>query len=271
MGYKEMIKNLLSNRGYSYTPSILQDIASFSPSYKCKVGAVIVVKATFKIIAAGFNHHPNNEPMEYYEHNGEPVVAQGVNEAYRGLRMVTYDEVIHAEIAALEMLKECLDSSIKHTDLLMFITRHPCSECEKAILSLGIQYKVVSKGANNRYPELWDIRLTPLKGRRYMVDLPIELLVDGVQYVVPRCYITNGADIPRIFWSIIEPYSSDCMAGVVVHDYLTDLSKTNNTTLPFKTTDKIFYTILTKNGVHEFKRKVMYFFVRLYHKIRYRD
>ena len=45
------------------------------------------------------------------------------------------------------------------------------------------------------------------------------------EIIVPRGYETNGADVPRIFWSIIPPFKPKYLPAVVVHDYLCSLKQ----------------------------------------------
>ena len=42
---------------------------------------------------------------------------------------------------------------------------------------------------------------------------------------VPVGYETNGADIPRIFWSIFPPNRSTYLPAVIVHNYLCSLKE----------------------------------------------
>lgn len=37
---------------------------------------------------------------------------------------------------------------------------------------------------------------------------------------IKKGYITNGADIPRLFWSIIPPFKPKYLPAVIVHDFL---------------------------------------------------
>lgn len=99
----------------------------------------------------------------------------------------------------------------------------------------------------------------PLKGDKY-------LLLEELNYrdvVVPMGYITNGADIPRIFWSIYPPNRSDFLPGVIIHDYLCDKGE-------YKKADDYFESCLLELGVKEFDRAVLVRSVRLYHRIKYK-
>ena len=45
------------------------------------------------------------------------------------------------------------------------------------------------------------------------------------EIVIPKGFETNGADIPRIFWSIIPPFKPKYLPAVLVHDYLIKIAK----------------------------------------------
>ena len=58
------------------------------------------------------------------------------------------------------------------------------------------------------------IKLQPLASHKF------KLLEDFTyrDVVVPKGYKTNGADIPRIFWSIYPPNRSDFLPAVIIHE-----------------------------------------------------
>lgn len=78
-------------------------------------------------------------------------------------------------------------------------------------------------------------------------------------------YQTNGADIPRIFWSIFPPNSPEYLSAVVVHDYLCDKAKNKQ---DYKEADEIFYEMMIALEVSKWKCKVFYLACRAYHKIK---
>ncbi|HEG8091000.1 TPA: DUF1353 domain-containing protein [Campylobacter jejuni] len=45
-----------------------------------------------------------------------------------------------------------------------------------------------------------------------------------LDFIIPAGYKTNGADIPRCFWSMFPPYRSEYFSAVVIHDYLCDMA-----------------------------------------------
>jgi len=103
-----------------------------------------------------------------------------------------------------------------------------------------------------------DIKLSPLKGDKYI--LLEDLLYKDI--TVPEGYITNGANIPRVFWSIWPPNRSDYMPAVVVHDYLCDMED-------YDRADEYFKDIMEYLGINKITIFLFYYSVRLYHKIVY--
>lgn len=89
------------------------------------------------------------------------------------------------------------------------------------------------------------------------------------EWVVPEGYITDGASVPRIFWSIFPPNRPEYLSAAVLHDYLTDLAQIGQITT-FKEADDAFKNALCELGVAKWKVWVLYVSVRVYHALRYR-
>lgn len=75
-------------------------------------------------------------------------------------------------------------------------------------------------------------------------------LVEECRYkdiIVNVGYQTNGANIPRIFWSLFPPNSPEYLSAVVVHDYMCAKKKIYG----YELADKLFYqaviSVLTNN------------------------
>lgn len=83
-------------------------------------------------------------------------------------------------------------------------------------------------------------------------------------YTIYEGFITNGADIPRILWSIFPPNSPEYLSAVVLHDYM--CSKIGVFT--FKEADDAFYRAMIDIGVPKWKAKLFYFCVKWYHKFK---
>jgi hypothetical protein len=104
-----------------------------------------------------------------------------------------------------------------------------------------------------------DLRLSPMPNDRYKIQR--DFLYKDV--LVPKGYTTNGANIPRLFWSIFPPNRSNYMPAAVVHDYLCDKEQ-------YDKADEYFKEILKTLGLSKFVVTVFSSSVKLYHKIRYR-
>lgn len=84
--------------------------------------------------------------------------------------------------------------------------------------------------------------------------------------VVPIGFKTNGANIPRVFWSIFPPNSPEYLSAVVIHDYLCETAQNNQDR---KEADEQLRYAMSLLGCHWFKVIVFYWSVRLYHILRY--
>ena len=83
------------------------------------------------------------------------------------------------------------------------------------------------------------------------------------KWVVPDGYITDGASVPRVFWSVFPPNRPEYLSAAVLHDYLTDLAQIGQIT--FKEADNVFKEALCELGVSKYKIALLYLSVRLYH------
>ena len=103
-----------------------------------------------------------------------------------------------------------------------------------------------------------DFVLQPLKEHKFKV-------LKSITYkdiVIPAGFRSDGASVPRIFWSIFPPNRTDYLPCAIIHDYLCDLEE-------YKKADIYFCDCLKELQVDKFSRKIMYNAVRLYHKIEY--
>jgi len=102
-----------------------------------------------------------------------------------------------------------------------------------------------------------DIIVSPTSDNRYIVQKDIVYK----DIVVPKGYKTNGADIPRVFWSIIPPFKPKYLPAVIVHDYLCD-------TEDYAIADKYFEEVLI-NIENSVITNTMITVVKFYHKLGY--
>lgn len=84
---------------------------------------------------------------------------------------------------------------------------------------------------------------------------------------VPQGYKTNGANIPRLLWSIYPPNSPEYLSAVVVHDYLCDEARSYE---DYVLADKVFFIALKELDVSNFKSALFYNSCRFYHFLKYK-
>lgn len=77
--------------------------------------------------------------------------------------------------------------------------------------------------------------------------------------IVPKGYRTDGASIPKLFWSLIGGPLGKYAPAAIVHDFILEYDM-----YPRKRCDEIFEEALGVLGVGWFKRKLMYWGVRMY-------
>jgi len=125
--------------------------AELSPAKRMHVGAIVVKDD--RIISIGYNGMPvgwDNE-CEYKEYMNAAkagfMTQEAIEErfpyleysqevdAYRRYRLVTKDEVLHAESNAIAKLAKSNDSGL---GAALFVTHSPCIHCAKLILQSGI-------------------------------------------------------------------------------------------------------------------------------------
>ena len=81
---------------------------------------------------------------------------------------------------------------------------------------------------------------------------------------IKKGFVTNGADIPRIFWSIFPPNSPEYMSAIVIHDFLCD----KYPEVSYKEADRVFYEAMIEIGVSKWKAKLFYKSCSIYHTVK---
>jgi len=105
-----------------------------------------------------------------------------------------------------------------------------------------------------------DVKLVPLKSHKFKVIEDIEIKECNV--TIPKGFRSDGASVPRIFWSIFPPNRTDYLPCAILHDYYCDLEE-------FKQADICFEKCLKELKVRKIDRILILTAVKLYHKIRY--
>lgn len=100
--------------------------------------------------------------------------------------------------------------------------------------------------------------------RRYMLDRDLEVnwMTEGEkakQVIIPRGFVTDGASIPRAFWSIIgSPYLPEFITGAIVHDWMCEQNWEVNEM------SDLFLALLIDSNVDSRKAEIMRASVYLY-------
>lgn len=81
---------------------------------------------------------------------------------------------------------------------------------------------------------------------------------------IPKGFVTNGANIPRIFWSLFPPNSPEYLSAVVLHDYMC----AKRGVFTYKEADEMFYRAMIEIGVSKWKAKLFYTCCKYYHKFK---
>ena len=96
-------------------------------------------------------------------------------------------------------------------------------------------------------------------------DIHRFLLLEDFTYegiTVPKGYITNGADTPRLLWFIYPPNRPDYLPAVILHDYLCDKEE-------YKLADKLFKFCLRDLEVHPSTIFIFHKGVVTFHYVKY--
>lgn len=109
--------------------------------------------------------------------------------------------------------------------------------------------------------ELNSLELKDLKNSKFELLSDYSYIVKNREIRVPKGFITDFASVPRIFNIFILPYGKHSSASLI-HDWL--YSKNCNIEATRKEADRIFLEIMKEDLVNIFKRKSMYFAVRLF-------
>ena len=113
--------------------------------------------------------------------------------------------------------------------------------------------------------------LKPIKKDRWELVQDYEYESSFGIISIPKGFVTNGANIPRVFWSLFPPNSPEYISAATIHDYLClNAYKDNKNYAMFCFADKVFYECLRKLNVNKFKAKIFYIFCRAYHYVKYK-
>lgn len=143
---------MLKNKFIDYYMDVAERTSKLSYAIRLQVGAVIVKDN--RILSYGYNGMPTgwDNECEYKDYmsrdaggwlDSEEIYERWPFEEYssevennRRYRLVTKDEVLHAEMNALAKVSSSSESS---QNSIMFSTHAPCIHCAKGIFQAGIK------------------------------------------------------------------------------------------------------------------------------------
>ncbi|MBR6612346.1 MAG: DUF1353 domain-containing protein [Campylobacter sp.] len=104
----------------------------------------------------------------------------------------------------------------------------------------------------------------PYDKYKFEVAEEFSVTLNCIDFTIPKGFVTNGANIPRVFWSLFPPNSPEYLSAVVIHDYMC----ANVDKYGYEKADKTFYEAMLDVGVAKWKAKLFYFWVKWYHKFK---
>ncbi len=104
-------------------------------------------------------------------------------------------------------------------------------------------------------------------GKYWILNSPLKYEVNGMNYEVPRGFVTDFASIPRVFWVAFPPCAKYTPAAVV-HDYLYWIQSDECNQ---ECADKILLSAMENSNVSWAERKAIYSAVRIAGKEAWQD
>ncbi|WP_317907107.1 DUF1353 domain-containing protein, partial [Campylobacter jejuni] len=105
----------------------------------------------------------------------------------------------------------------------------------------------------------------PYDKDRFEVIQDYEFALLSFKGIVPQGFKTDGASIPRLFWSLFPPFKSEYFSACVVHDFLCEKA---NSRKDYKLADLALKEAMLLLGCSKFKIFVFYHSCNLYHAIK---
>lgn len=81
-------------------------------------------------------------------------------------------------------------------------------------------------------------------------------------YTIPKGFITDGASVPRIAWSLLPPVHEYFPASIL-HDWMLSTGEDR------KVCDDVFRESMIEMGINKYRANIMYYAVRAYSRIKY--
>lgn len=115
------------------------------------------------------------------------------------------------------------------------------------------------------YEELRRVVLKPFSKHSFEVAVDYYFDLGFVKGIIPKGFKSDGASIPRFFWSFFPPFRSEYLSACVIHDYLCEKA---NSRADYILADQALKAAMKALGVSELKIFVFYHACNLYHAIK---
>ena len=116
---------------------------------------------------------------------------------------------------------------------------------------------------------LYTIELKPCDKHRYKVLKDYAFELNGFRGIVKKGYTSDGATIPRLFWSFWCPFKSEYIEACVIHDWLCSKAMhCYSIKEAYMEADLVFLYALERSGVGKITRLLFYNFVKAKHLIK---
>lgn len=116
---------------------------------------------------------------------------------------------------------------------------------------------------SHRQRNLSRLTISPNGNYNYIVvqDYVFYSSITGETYTIPSGFITDGASIPRVLWSVFGgPFCPKNMEASIQHDFLINIGVEGSQR------DLQFYSTLVNNNTDKWKARLMYLGVVVWRK-----
>ncbi len=113
--------------------------------------------------------------------------------------------------------------------------------------------------------ELKRVCVKPYDKDKFEVVENYEFSLPNYKGIVPKGFKTDGASIPRLFWSLFPPFKSEYFSACVVHDFLCEKA---NSRSDYKIADLVLKEAMEALNCNSFKVFIFYYSCNAYHGIK---
>ena len=109
----------------------------------------------------------------------------------------------------------------------------------------------------------------PFDKYKFEVAEDLKISLNCIDFTIPKGYTTDGASVPRIFWSLYPPYKPQWLTACVIHDYLcSQATHARDKYEAYKLADLAFKESLEYLNVNKITIFIFYHWCDKLHKLR---